>query len=127
MLAQNSKMILPDLPVVDLERAREFYEGKLGFEPMEITEGGVLYRIGENSGFYIYQRGATKADHTEASFVVDDVEGEVGELRNKGVVFEEYDIPEMGIRTVNGISTFNGHQEAWFKDTEGNILSIGNG
>lgn len=124
MLAQDIKLITSDLPVVDLERAREFYEQKLGFEPDEAYEGGVLYRIGENGGLYLYQRAATKADHTEASFIVADLEKEMSEMRAKGIVFEEYDLPEMGIKTINGVATMDGEKEAWFKDTEGNILSL---
>jgi hypothetical protein len=45
-------------------------------------------------------------------------------LRNKGVKFEEYDLPKMGIKTVKGIATMGDMKSAWFKDTEGNILSL---
>jgi len=71
---------------------------------------------------YVYQRSATKADHTVASFKVNDLEAEVKELKAKGVKFEEIAIP--GIKTVNGIATMGKMKAAWFKDTEGNILSI---
>ena len=77
---------------------------------------------------YIYQRGPTKADHTVVSFGVKDVESEVKELRGKGIKFEEYDIPEMSLKTVNGIATWSGEEwqtkSAWFKDPEGNILGV---
>jgi predicted enzyme related to lactoylglutathione lyase len=71
---------------------------------------------------YLYQRAATKADHTVAAFNVDDVEAVVKELKSKGVVFEEYDMP--GLRTVNSIATVGSMKGAWFKDTEGNILGL---
>jgi len=124
MLAQDMKLIMPDLPVVDLQRARAFYEETLGFEPSMAHEWGVFYKVGDNAGLFLYQRAATKADHTEVSFKVDDLEKEMAEMREKGVVFEEYDLPEMGIKTVNGVASYDGEKEAWFKDTEGNILSI---
>jgi hypothetical protein len=46
------------------------------------------------------------------------------ELRSKGVKFEEYDMPDMGIKTSNGVAEFDGMKSAWFKDSEGNILNI---
>ena len=46
------------------------------------------------------------------------------DLRAKGVAFEEYDVPEIGLKTVNGIAEFEGTKAAWFKDTEGNIVNI---
>ena len=101
----TNAMVAPNLPAVDLQRARKFYEEKLGL-------------------MYVYQRAATKADHTVASFKVDNVEAEVKELKSKGVKFEDYDLPKMGIKTVNSIATMGNMKGAWFKDTEGNILSL---
>ncbi|MGH2654353.1 MAG: VOC family protein [Actinomycetota bacterium] len=46
----------------------------------------------------------------------------MAELRAKGVTFEEYDMP--GLKTVNGIAELGGEKGAWFKDPEGNILSV---
>ncbi len=117
----------PTLPVVDLARARKFYEEKLGLKVERVDPppaAGVRYWAGEGTKIYIYQRGATKADHTAASFEVDDVEATVKELKAKGVVFEEYDMP--GLKTVNSIFTMGEMKGAWFKDTEGNILAVSN-
>ncbi len=117
----------PTLPAVDLQRARKFYEGTLGLKVIrEDPSPGILFGAGNSTAIYLYQREATKADHTEAAFKVDDVEAEVNELKAKGIKFEEIDIPSMGIKTVNGIVTMNGYQGAWFKDTEGNIIGITN-
>lgn len=124
MLADSISMVAPDLPVVDLDRARDFYEGKLGFKAGQMDEGGVYYQIGESGGLYLYQREATKADHTEVTFMVDDLDKEMAEMRGKGIEFEDYDMPEMGLKTVDGVATMGGGRGAWFKDTEGNILSI---
>ena len=117
----------PTLPAIDLKRARKFYEDTLGLRIIkEDPSPGILFGAGNGTSIYLYQRAATKADHTEASFTVDDVEAEVKELMAKGVKFEDVDIPSVGIKTVNGIATMNGYRGAWFKDTEGNILGISN-
>jgi len=115
------------LPVVALERARKFYEGKLGLKVIRTDPSpGAVLQAGEGTTLYIYQRVATKADHTVASFTVKDVEAEVKELKAKGVVFKEIEIPSMGIKTVDGIATMGDMKGAWFKDTEGNILAVTN-
>lgn len=120
----GDKFVATALPVADLDRAASFYEEKLGLKRQSEFEGGVSFEAGEGTGLFLYQRGPTKADHTVAGFRVDDVEKEVGELRAKGVEFEEYDIPEMGIKTENGIATMGDIKSAWFKDLDGNILAI---
>ena len=113
------------LPVVDLNRAKKFYEEKLGLKVVgEDPSPGAVLQAGGGTQLYIYQRAATKADHTAASFSVKDVEAEVKELKAKGVVFEEVSIPSMGVKTVGGVATFGELKAAWFKDTEGNILGI---
>jgi len=119
--------IHPTLPVVDLERAKRFYEQKLGLKVTRTDPSpGAVLQAGEGTKLYIYQRSATKADHTVASFTIADVETAVKELKAKGVVFEEIDIPGMGVKTIDGIATMGEKKAAWLKDTEGNILSINN-
>lgn len=115
------------LPAVDIARARKFYEEKLGLkvkkEISDVWGGGVQYDCGSGTTLYVYPRHeATKAEHTAAGFKVDDLDAEVAELKSKGVVFEEYDMP--GLKTVNGIAEIGGEKAAWFKDPEGNILVI---
>ena len=119
--------VYPTLPAVDIKRARKFYEETLGLKVVkEDPSPGIQVEAADGTGLYIYQRAATKADHTVAGFIVKDVEAEVKELKAKGVKFEEYDMPDMGIKTVNGVATMDGMKSAWFKDTEGNILAISN-
>ena len=124
----NAK-IHPTLPAVDLDRAKKFYEGTLGLKViMEDPSPGVLLQAGEGSTIYIYERTATKADHTVAGFSVKDVEATVKGLKTKGVVFEDVDDP--GLKTVESIATMTTpageFKGAWFKDTEGNILAVTN-
>ena len=126
MLANSP--IRPTIPVVDLNRAKRFYETTLGLKAVvsannnDSTSGIAMFECGNNTHIELYQRSASKADHTLATFEVSDIEGEVNALRGKGVVFEEYNMPE--IKTQNGIATQGSVRAAWFKDSEGNILCI---
>jgi predicted enzyme related to lactoylglutathione lyase len=124
MLANSP--IRPTIPVVDLNRARRFYETTLGLKPVpannDNTPAIAIFECGDGTLMEIYQRGPSKADHTVATFEVSNIEEEVNMLRGKGVNFEEYDMPE--IKTQNGIATQGSVKAAWFKDSEGNILCI---
>jgi catechol 2,3-dioxygenase-like lactoylglutathione lyase family enzyme len=121
----DNSPVHPTLPVVDLDRARRFYEEKLGLKVIRTDPSpGAVLQAGEGTVLYIYQRAATKADHTAASFTVKDVEETVKGLRAKGVVFEDVDVP--GFKTLDGIATMGELKGAWFKDTEGNILAVTN-
>lgn len=121
----SKAMVAPTLPAVDIKRARKFYEEKLGLKVViEDPSPGIMLQCGQGTMMYVYQRASTKADHTVASFKVDNIETEVKELKAKGLKFEEYDMPKMGIKTVNGIATMGNMKSAWFKDSEGNILSL---
>ena len=123
--------MLSDHPVyvtiatADMARARAFYEGTLGFKvEADGAEGGVHYRSGATR-FYLYpSQFAGHAQHTLASWLVDDVEREVAELTDRGVAFEKYDLP--GLKTdERGIADLGGAtQAAWFKDPDGNILNV---
>ena len=125
----GNAIVHPTLPAVDMKRARRFYEETLGLKVvMEDPSPGIFVQAARGSTLYIYQRAATKADHTVVSFEVSDIEAEAKELKRKGVKFEEYDIPSMGLKTVNGIATMGNYRKsAWFKDSEGNILAIAQG
>jgi predicted enzyme related to lactoylglutathione lyase len=118
--------IRPTIPVVDLGRAKRFYETTLGLKPVpdnnDATSGMAIFECGNNTLIELYQRSPSKADHTVATFEVSNIEDEVNTLRGKGVNFEEYDMPE--IKTQNGIATQGAVKGAWFKDSEGNILCI---
>ena len=115
--------IVPYIPATDVARARRFYEEKVGLVPKQEIAGGVVYECGNGSWIFLYQSaGAGTSQASQAFWQVEDVETEVAQLRAKGVVFEEYDMP--GIKTVNGIATGGGARAAWFKDSEGNIMAI---
>jgi catechol 2,3-dioxygenase-like lactoylglutathione lyase family enzyme len=109
--------------VSDIERAKKFYGETLGLKAKDERSDGIRYEAGE-SWFLVYpSQFAGTAKSTYMSFDVDDLEKEVAELRDRGVTFEEYDLP--GLKTVNGIAEIQGVKGAWFKDPDGNILSVG--
>jgi catechol 2,3-dioxygenase-like lactoylglutathione lyase family enzyme len=119
------------LPAQDLSRARAFYSDKLGLEPVEERPGGLLYRCG--TGFFglFESAGAAAGNHTQMGWEVSDIFATVAALRSRGVVFEEYDLP--GLKTRDGVARIQGNYPskgtgeyaAWFKDSEGNLLGIG--
>lgn len=116
------KKVVPALPAVDLERAKRFYREKLGLTIFKENPAEVMFACGAGTYLFIYERAATKADHTVAFFWVDDIQAEVTALKQKGVVFEEYDLPDL--KTVDSIAKMGDTLSAWFKDTEGNILAV---
>jgi catechol 2,3-dioxygenase-like lactoylglutathione lyase family enzyme len=111
------------LPVVEMGRARAFYEQKLGLAAgKQRPNGEVVYQL-EGTTVALYPRGQpTPADHTALSFEVKDLAAEVQQLTGRGVTFEEYDLP--GLKTVNKVCVLGSEKAAWFKDTEGNILCL---
>jgi catechol 2,3-dioxygenase-like lactoylglutathione lyase family enzyme len=119
------------LPAQDLSRARAFYAEKLGLEPVEERPGGLRFECRSGVFALFESAGAASGNHTQMAFDVDDLDAVVGELRNRGVVFEEVDVP--GLRTVDGIATVEGNypskgvgeRAAWFRDSEGNLVGIG--
>ena len=75
--------------------------------------------------------GRPSGAHTQMAFAVDDIVSAVRDLKARGVVFEEFDLP--GLTTVDGIAEVGGNYPskggigelgAWFRDSEGNLLGI---
>jgi catechol 2,3-dioxygenase-like lactoylglutathione lyase family enzyme len=119
------------LPAQDLERARRWYADKLGLEPVEERKGGLRYQCGGVSFALFQSAGKPSGAHTQMGWEVADLDETVAELRARGVVFEEYDFP--GLHTVNAIADIDGNypskgtgeRGAWFYDSEGNLIGIG--
>lgn len=111
------------LPVSDLEAARGFYEGKLGFKPYQPNDAGIMYEAGEGSKFAVTRSsGKSAGTHTQIGFTVADIEAEVADLKRRGVVFEEYDAP--GFKTEGSIATTGAGRAAWFFDPAGNMVGL---
>jgi catechol 2,3-dioxygenase-like lactoylglutathione lyase family enzyme len=127
----NEGRVATRLPAQDMDRARAFYADKLGLEPVEERPGGLRYVVAGGEFALFESAGAASGDHTQMGWEVDDIDATVAELRSRGVVFEEYDLP--GLTTVGGIADIagnypskgTGERGAWFRDSEGNMLGIG--
>ena len=114
-----------NIPAADLDRARRFYADTLGVPVAEEHEGMiVVFRTNGGTTFMVYQTEyAGQAGHTIAQWHVDDIEAEVKDLKSKGIVFEEYDMP--GVTWSDGIASIPSMgRAAWFKDSEGNIMCV---
>ena len=112
------------LAAVEIGRARAWYEEKLGLTPEREEMGGtgLWYRCGP-TWFYLYQTAtAGTAKNTVGGWEVKGIEAVMAELRDRGVVFEEYDFGAW--KTVNGLMQDGGFKAAWFIDSEGNTLEL---
>jgi len=118
----SSAPIRAYIPASNIARARKFYEQTIGLVPKQDYAGGVVYECGGTEVFMYPTPNAGTSKASQAFWQVKDVEAEVAELKSRGVVFEEYDMP--GMTMVNSVVTAGGAKTAWFKDTEGNILAI---
>jgi hypothetical protein len=89
-----------------------------------VVSGGVEFAIYQSAG-------GAYGSFTQAGFTVEDIDAEVAALRARGVVFENYDLP--GLATIDGIAEIDGNypskgtgeRAAWFRDSEGNMLGMG--
>ena len=118
------------LPVRDLDRARAFYQDKLGLTPVEERVGGLRYLCAAGEFHLFLSTGAACGSFTQMGFEVEDIGAVVADLRTRGVVFEMFDLPgfevEEGIAKVAGNypSKGVGERGIWFRDSEGNLLGL---
>ena len=123
--------VVTKLPAQDLERARRFYSDQLGLEPVERRDGGYRYLCGATEFHLFASAGAASGASTQAGFEVDDIDAAVQQLRARGVTFERYEIPgfevdgDVVVVPNNYASKGTGERGAFFRDSEGNLLSIG--
>ncbi len=119
------------LPARDLGRARRWYSERLGLDPVEERPGGLRYRCGSTYFVVFESTGKASGESTQMAWEVDDIEAVVADLKSRGVEFDEVDSP--GMQTVNGIADIDGNypskgrgeRGSWFRDSEGNLLGIG--
>jgi catechol 2,3-dioxygenase-like lactoylglutathione lyase family enzyme len=120
------------IPVRDLAKARQFYADRLGLEPDEERPGGLLYSFANGEFALFESAGISPGTFTQMGFEVDDLRATVSALKERGVEFEEVDVP--GLQTVGGIAEVEGNYPskggvgelaAWFRDLDGNMLGLG--
>ena len=115
----QSAIVSAAVPVQDIRRARQFYETSLGLKPA-LDEGDILeFECGKGSWFFLFvSTGRSVGDFTQLAFEVDDLDAAVDQLQRKGIVFEAY-----GEGGAIIVPTPIG-RDAWFKDSEGNLLNV---
>ena len=114
------------IAVKNLKVAKKFYGDTLGLKPTPVPEPEVLNYKSGNSTVLVYKSqfaGSNKA--TAVTWIVDDVEGTVRDLKAKGVAFEHYDFP--GMTRKGDVHIAGKSKAAWFKDPDGNILAVVSG
>ena len=111
------------LATTDYDKAREFYEGKLGFEFVRLDQYALVMRVGGHSIRISKIPNFTPRQGTVLGWEVTDIVAVASWLRDRGVELEKYPFvqdQEFGIWTAPG-----GAKVAWFQDPDGNILSVG--
>ena len=106
----------------DYEKARSFYEGTLGFEFVSLDQFALVMQAGKSMIRIVKVPTFTALQSTVLGWQVDDVEKIVDWLVKRGVVFDKYPFvqdKDRGIWTAPG-----GSKIAWFKDPDGNVLSV---
>lgn len=117
--------VVATIPCSDLDRSRKFYTQVLGQDPESEMEGETLqFQCGSGTSLQVYRtRAGVGAGHTEAGFMVDDIEAVVASLRDAGVELDDYDLGD-GLRTENGILSKGEDRAAWFRDPDGNVIGL---
>jgi len=113
----------PMIAVKDIDRAKRFYGEKLGMKPFQEMGDQLFMLKSGDTTLSVYKSefaGTNKA--TLLTFDVDDISAEVNELKSKGIAFEHYDLE--GLTPEGDIYRGEGMKTAWFKDPDGNILSL---
>lgn len=119
----NFRSCYAKLPAQDVERARTFYRDALGFEPVRENHGHLFYECG-GASFLVYpSSGAPAGTHDQLGFAVEDVAETAAGLRDRGVELETYE-PPPGCTFSDGIMDYGSVRAAWFKDSEGNLISV---
>jgi|ERR1043166_2180620 catechol 2,3-dioxygenase-like lactoylglutathione lyase family enzyme len=109
--------------VRNLDKAREFYSETLGLEVDETEQGLEMHLAGGNAIFLYPKDDHSPATFTVLNFPVKDIDAAVDELADAGVKLERYDLPDLKMDK-RGIAKAPGMKIAWFKDPDGNILSV---
>ena len=112
------------LPVTDVDRARSFYDESLGLDYTGTNdEGSAMFALDGGATLVLLPRPDSRpSESTAMSFEVDDVSSEISALEDRGVTFEDYDLPDF--KTVDHVCEFGDERAAWFKDPDGNVLCL---
>jgi catechol 2,3-dioxygenase-like lactoylglutathione lyase family enzyme len=117
------RQLYAKLPAQDVERARAFFADKLGLHPVDELNHHLHYEVAGSYFIVFPSGGRPSGTHDQLGFVVDDIERCVRALHANGVVFEQPALPP-GVRLDGEIADFGEVRAAWFKDSEGNLISV---
>ncbi len=118
----DSGELMGFVPTNNYEKARAFYEGRLGLEFVSFDQYALVVRVGGHMIRITKIPNFTPLQGTILGWQVKNIETVAGWLRERGVVLEKYPFiqdRELGIWTAP-----SGDRVAWFKDPDGNVLSI---
>lgn len=119
----NEGTVIATIAVSDIVAAKDFYGGTLGLTMTDENPGGLTYTSGAGKLFVYQAPTAGTNQATSAAWDVDDAAAVVADLKAKGITFEHYDMP--GVTREDDIHFMGPYKSAWFKDPDGNILSVG--
>jgi catechol 2,3-dioxygenase-like lactoylglutathione lyase family enzyme len=113
--------LIPTLLAADLRRATKFYTETLGLPALNAAVGTLL-RAGKGTNLWLYEKGPDDVLLGSSHFIVGDIRAAMKKLRDRGVIFEDYDLP--GFKTKDGVGEIGPLKVASFRDTENNLLNI---
>jgi predicted enzyme related to lactoylglutathione lyase len=115
----------PMIPAQHLARAVAFYTEVLEHTIVDANTPGIAFLANARGGkLFLFQRAPATSDHSLAAFAVTDIEAVVDELVARGVNFERFDMGPTMVADARGILTAGDARTAWFRDSEGNLLSL---
>ncbi len=117
-----SRKLMAFVATTDPERAKAFYHGKLGLPLIEADQFAVVFDAAGTMLRVAIVQEMTPARYTVLGWHVPDIVSAVNDLQAAGVVFQRYpgmEQDELGIWKAPG-----GAKVAWFKDPDGNVLSL---
>jgi catechol 2,3-dioxygenase-like lactoylglutathione lyase family enzyme len=122
----GNKEAVATLAVKDLAVAKRFYEGTLGLKLVNTQgEEAITYKSGSSTVIVYRSQYAGTNKATAANWIVgEDIEKIVAGLQERGVTFEDYEMP--GMTRKNHVHIAGDLKAAWFKDPDGNIIALMN-
>lgn len=119
----SNSPVFPSIRVSNIKEAKVFYEKSLGLKVIFEDTGEILLEAGKKSRIYLYEGQKSTASHTLAVFYVKDIYKTIEELSKQGVVFEQYNYPELKTDE-KGVMKRGTKKGAWFTDPDGNVLGL---
>jgi predicted enzyme related to lactoylglutathione lyase len=115
---------IANLWTADVERAKLFYTEKLGLRSIDMPFDEIIaLEAGEGTKFTVQKGDVRPSEHTVLVFSVKDVAATVADLSGRGVKMESYDVDDLKTDE-RGVADMGGFYCAWFKDPDGNLLSV---